>query len=323
VELTPVTGTPQLLAGYRGKRVAVTGASGFLGSKLVHLLLAHRARVHAISLDAPSASQSGWEGAVEVVDADLSRAAEIRSLLADLAPHVVFHLGAYGVQARDRDTDRAVAVNVRGSLAVVEGAARAGSDLVVQVGTSHEYGSSDRPLDEDSPLEPRGIYGATKAAGMIVGRGRARELGQRWAGLRPFTCYGPGEDRRKFIPDIVGRALVGEPVPTTEGRQVRDFVYAEDLAEGIALAGVVPLPQGQILNLGSGKGTSLREVIGMLSAMLPGADFRIGALPRRDDDVRCQIADTRRQRELLATWRPRTELSRGLRRVIDWLKTAG
>ncbi len=310
----------ELLKQYRGKTVAVTGASGLIGPFLVRLLLSSGAAVCVIGRRGASARWEDHDEAIDVIEADLRHPEEVRTALAGAQPDAVLHLGAYGVQVEDREPHTAVAVNVQGSLAVVEGAAQARADLVVHVGTSHEYGSSKRPLVEEAPLNPRGIYGATKAAGMIVSRTHALELGQQWVGVRPFTCFGPGENRTKFIPQILGRALAGEPAPTTDGQQIRDFVYVEDVAEAIALAAVASLPQGQILNLGSGEATRLRDVIELVADIVPQADFRIGALPRRTDDVRCQVADTTRQRELLPAWRPRTELAQGLRHVIDWLQ---
>lgn len=300
-----------------GKTVAVTGASGFIGSHLVRELLGCGASVVALYPEDQAPRLEDMKGPLEKRYFDLADPQQATSAIAGVRPEVVFHLAAYGVQARDRELERAIAVNVAGAAAVVSGAHAARSRRVIQIGTSHEYGGADGSISEEAPLEPTGIYGATKAAGMVVGRARARELGVPWTGLRPFVTYGPAEDEEKLVPYVITRALRGEPVTTTAGEQIRDLTYVEDLVHAMALAACADLPPGEVLNLGSGEPRRLLDVLRLLAQILPTADIRPGQRPPRPDDVSRQVADVSKQRRLLP-WRPEVTLERGLRRTVEF-----
>ncbi len=296
-----------------GRRVLVTGASGFLGTHLVRALAGAGAQVVALS-------RRGGPSEAMAARADITSAAEVRAALKSASPEIVFHLAAYGVQPDQRDAEEATAVNVNGAVAVVDAAAESGARLFVQVGTSHEYGGSDQPLREDAPLNPVGIYGASKAAGTAASRARARRRGLRWLGLRPFVFYGPGEGAQKLVPYVITRGLCGEPVETSAGEQVRDFTYVEDMAAGIAAAALADLPDGEVLNLGSGEGLAITDVLAKLAVLIPGLDLRLGARLPRPDDVARQVADTRKQRRLLPHWRPKVFIDDGLKRTVAWYR---
>jgi nucleoside-diphosphate-sugar epimerase len=317
----PVNGydlsAPLILTRLRGLRVAVTGGSGFVGSHLVRTLVQFGAQVTALYPE-PTAPRLQDLESIERVVFDLQNPDSVVTSLSEARPEIVFHLAAYGVQRRDRDLTKAVLTNVSGAAAVVEGAAQAGTRIVVHIGTSAEYGGLAEPIPEDAEIRPAGIYAATKAAGTIVARARARELGVRWLGLRPFVTFGPGEDRDKLVPYVITRALGGEPVITTGGTQIRDFVYVEDLVLGVAMAPFCDLADGEILNLGTGVGTSVGEIIDLIARTIGRADLRIGARNLSVDDVPRQVADVTKQRRLLPAWRPTTSLDEGIRRTIAW-----
>jgi len=232
-------------------------------------------------------------------------------------PDFVFHLAAYGVQARDRDPRLALDINVGGSVSVLEACASAHVSAVLQVGTSHEYGGSPSPIPESHPLQPAGIYGATKAAAMIVGRTLATSLGVRWVGLRPFVTFGPGEDRAKLVPYVITTALAGKPIKTSVTTQVRDLIYVADLVEGMALAANSNVPAGTVLNLATGHGRSLREFLTEIASYIPGATLDQELSPPRGDDVENQVADTRNAARWIPEWKPRSDLTGPIAATVD------
>lgn len=289
---------------YADKRVAVTGAGGFVGSHLAQLLIEAGADVVALDVRPPDDRLEEYHGEFDYVHCDLLDPQGTKNSIREASPDVLFHLAAYAVQPRERDAQLAISINIAGSAAVVEGAAEAGTQIVVQVGTSHEYGGAPEPIRETHPLNPTGIYGASKAAGMIVGRTRAYELGVRWIGLRPFVTFGPREDEDKLVPYIITRAMRGEPVVTTDGSQVRDILYVSDLVHVIALLARTEMSSGEIVNIGTGVGTSLRTLMDSIRQIIPGGDYCFGERNARPDDIPVQIADVSKLGGLLAQWKP-------------------
>lgn len=308
------------LTRYYGKKVSITGACGFVGSHLARRLVQLGACLTILDLKQPSPDLEKFIGIHRFIDFDLTQYDSAVERIVASAPDMVIHVAAYGVHSRDRDLELALAVNVAGSIAVVDGAAKARAERIIQIGTSHEYGSSKDPIAEDYCPNPQGTYGATKAAGMIMGRSRAQELGTRWLGLRPFTVYGPGDQEDKLIPYMISNATSGRPVVTTRGDQIRDFIYIDDLVEGIALAAVCDLQSGDFLNLGSGQAVRLGTLFELIQRYFPEADLQIGGRPKRHDDIGIQVACTTKMKLALNNWTPSYSLNDGLQKTIEMFR---
>ncbi len=305
-----------------GSRVLVTGGAGFVGAHLTRILLACGAQVTVADVAEDPWRLSDLRGQFHYEQVDLAERQAATRCLTAVEPRYVFHLAAYGVQPSQRDWWEALRCNVAGALAVVEASVEAGVERMVQVGTAHEYGGGEEPLAEDRALNPVGVYGATKAAAMVVGRARARELGLAWTGVRPFVAFGPQEAEGKLVPYVFLRALKGLPIETTSGEQVRDFIYVKDLVAGMVHAAVAPDTIDQIVNLAAGNVMPLAELIRRAAALVPGADLRLGARPHRSDHIPRQEADLSKVARLLPEWRPRYDLETALRETLSWYESA-
>jgi UDP-glucose 4-epimerase len=139
--------------------------------------------------------------------------------------------------------------------------------------------------------------------------------------VRPFNAYGPGQSPDRIIPEVVVRALRGDPLPLTRGRQTREFNLVTDLVEGFLLLGVVEGIEGQLLNLGCGEETSIADLVTTILGLLGDPiEPEFGALPDRPIEIWRMCSDATRAQELLG-WRPGTSLADGLARTIDWYRT--
>lgn len=283
-------------------RLAVTGATGFLGRHLVAAALGRGHQVRALvrpGREAPAGA--------EPVAGDLADAAALDRLVA--GADAVLHLAALGVQRRDRDWARLVEVNVARPLAVAEAAARAGVGVLVAVGTVLEYRGHGRlpgapaPLPalclEDSPCDPADPYGATKAAGGLVLRARAAALGLPCWWLRLASLYGPGDDAEKLLPGAAAAAREGRPFEMSGGAQVREWLHVADAAEALLAAAAAPPAAGvEVVNVGTGEGVALLEVVRRAFA-LAGADpalVRAGARPYGPGEVHRLVMSVERAR---------------------------
>jgi len=299
-------------------RLAITGTTGFLGR---HLIAAALERGHSVRA-LVRAGRPAPDGA-EPVLGELSDRAALHRLVA--GAEVVVHLAALGVQSRDRDWERMVSVNVRQPLALAEEASRAGAGLLVAAGTVLEYRGHGRLPDAPAPLpalcgeesstEAPEPYGATKAAGGLVLRARTRELGLPCWYLRLATMYGPGDDTQKLLPAALEAARERRQFDTTGGEQVREWLHVDDAVEALLGAAAAPPRAGcETVNVGTGEGVALREVVGR-AFELCGCDaglVRLGARPYRRGEVHRLVMSSERARALLPAWRPRVELDDGL-----------
>jgi nucleoside-diphosphate-sugar epimerase len=302
-------------------RIALTGASGFLGRNFAAAALAAGHRVRG--LVRPGARELPG---VERVEGDLGDGTARRRLVE--GQDVLVHLAATGVQRRDRDWERMALVNVVQPLALLEAAAEARVARAVLAGTCLEYPGHGRlpgalaagteVCRESSRAEPTDAYGATKAAGGLLQRTRARDLGLAAWYLRFASLYGPGDDPDKLVPAATRAALARAPFEMTGGEQVREWLHVEDaVAALLAAAGRDPPDLPSIVNVGTGEGVRLRDVVTAVFR-LAAADpalVRLGARPYRGEAHRL-VMDVSASAAALGGWRPRSDLRRALEALV-------
>jgi UDP-glucose 4-epimerase len=192
------------------------------------------------------------------------------------------------------DPDYAFTTNVVGTYQVLQAARAAGVARLVFTSSREVYGEVDQlPVAEDRPLNPKNGYGVSKAAGDLYCR--AAE-GLAVSVLRLANVYGPG-DHGRVIPLWLERARRGDDLELYGGEQVIDFVPVSLVVEALRRAAGTDL-QGQAVNVGSGAGTSLRDLAARVQA-LPGARAAVRLLPARSMEVTRFVADLRRMRAVL------------------------
>ena len=215
---------------FAGRRVLVTGAAGFVGRKLVSLLATAGAELSI--LDAPAADLSGiLDLSSQVWPADICDPEAVRLCVQSGQPEYVFHLAAVGVTDPFLSLERALAVNLHGSLNLFQacfgGAPAAAPVKLVHTGTPYEYGAGR--LAEPAPINP---YAASKAAAFAVARMLQRTQNWPIVTVRPFQIYGPGQSEQALIPSAIHAALAGRPFRMTGGEQKRDLIFLDDVVRG-------------------------------------------------------------------------------------------
>ena len=193
-----------------------------------------------------------------------------------------------------------------------------GLRYIVAPGSAQEYGSRNGTLAEDDPPElPLTPYGCAKrAAGQLAASWSLRTgIGLLW--LRPFIVYGPGQAGNMLIPYSVRQAATRERARVSDGLQVRDLVYVDDVIEAIA-AGLNRMPEGaRVVNLGGNDPVRVRDVLQAIADYFRAGDlFEFGAIPRRAGEPEIQAADVRRAAEVLE-WKPTVGWRDGVRRVCE------
>lgn len=291
------------------RRVLVTGANGFIGRHALRPLLERGFAVHAVTRGKPPPDEGDVHWHVHDLLADPV------SIVHEVRPSHLLHLAwctEPGAFWNARENVHWVAASVR----LAEAFDAAGGQRAVMAGTCAEYDwagtAAVGQLAEDAPLRPGTRYGACKDATRRV----VEQIVPALAWGRVFFLYGPGEDQRRLVAAVARGLLAGERVPTTAGTQRRDFLHVTDA--GAAFAALTDSEVTGAVNIASGEGTAVRDVVAMLADAAGRPDLLdVGALPLRPGEPDSLVADVRRLRDEVG-FRQRWALRDGLADTLGW-----
>ena len=307
-----------------GSRVLVTGASGFIGSHLTRRLVDAGAVVHALTSVVSAVYPTrivDLRDRITLHEASLTDRGALESLAATAKPDYVFHLGAYTHVGKSwQRVDECVQVNIQGTINLLMALAPYPYRRFINTGTSEIYGDIAVPFREDAQPHPISPYSVSKYAAEEYCRLFSEAHGWPIVRVRPFNAYGPAQSPDRVIPEIITRAMRGDRLRMTQGRQTREFNYVEDLADGFLLAAVADGIDGQLLNLGCGEDISIRDLATMILDLLGNpvtAEF--GAIPERPTEIFEMRCDATRAKELLG-YQANTTMRDGLAKTIEWYR---
>jgi nucleoside-diphosphate-sugar epimerase len=291
-------------------RILVTGANGFIGRHVLPLLCAAGFDVHAVCT-----RESTFPPEVSPHVADLLSCEQQRAVLREVRPSHLLHL-AWHVPPGEFWTAMENVAWLRASLRLLENFGAAGGKRWVAAGTCAEYDWSTQGYwKETDPLGPSTLYGACKSSTQLtaIQMGRALHVDVAWG--RIFSPYGPGEPEGRLIPSVIC-ALMGERLARcTEGLQVRDFMFVEDVARAFEL--LVSGTFTGLVNIASGMTASVREVVTEIGRQMGRPELiAFGAIPTRTFEPPRLTANVERLRSL--GFQPKYTIEQGLARTIEW-----
>ncbi|WP_380167474.1 UDP-glucose 4-epimerase GalE [Jannaschia sp. R86511] len=305
--------------------VAVTGAAGYIGSHVAHLLA--ETGVHVLAVDDMSSGVGSRIDAFPLVELDLARDEAPGVLRAAFAQHqvqAVVHLAARkAVGESVEQPTRYYHQNVAGLANLLTAMQSSGVDRLVFSSSAAAYGMPDVDVvDEAMACAPINPYGETKLVGEWLVRAAARATGLRAVSLRYFNVAGTGRPEladtsvANLVPILLARvaeglpaAVFGDDYPTPDGTCVRDYVHVADLADAhVAALGYLEQDDRpyDVLNVGTGHGASVLDVVASLSRAL-GHPVPTVVEPRRAGDPPRLVASVERISEVLG-WRAARDL---------------
>ena len=315
---------------WRGVRVLVTGADGFIGSHLTEALVRSGAEVRAFCLY-NSLGTLGW---LDETDREVRSALDVRC--GDIRDRrfveascenieVVLHLAAliaipYSYVAPESFLE----TNALGTLNVLEAVRRAGCRRLVHASTSEVYGTpSVLPITEEHALKGQSPYSASKIAADKMCEAYHCSFETPVVVLRPFNTYGPRQSMRAVIPTIIGQLLQGVTrVRLGNTAPRRDLTFVSDTVAGFMAAGLASGIDGQTIQLGTGRAVSVQELFDLARAAC-GVEAQVAedARRRRPDasEVMVLQSDPSRARGTLG-WSAQVGLEEGLRRTVEWMR---
>lgn len=308
-------------AEFHDSRVFITGATGFIGANLAAELIMRGAQVHAlVRPDANPWRLRAVRHQITLHDGDLRDHSRLHDLVTAIQPEYIFHMVRSLTSSTAEERSTTLHTNVIGLFNLLEACEHLDYLGFVCGASSLEYGFRPRPHRETDLLDPAIFYGATKAAGTILCRQYARAKKRPISILRFFSVFGPWESPKRLIPTAIAAALLGHDLPLTQGDFRRDFIFIEDVVQACLMASQTDLPPGEIINIGTGKQTSNRQIVALIE-QLCGQKLRVfkGEFAPRETDTGHWVADNRKAKRLLG-WHPQHTLETGLEKTIDWVK---
>lgn len=317
---------------YRGKKVAITGGLGFLGSNLCIELVRLGANVTVIDAMLPLYGGNLFniepvKDSVIVNFADIRDEGAMRVLVKD--QDVIFHIANQTSHVDSMlDPLMDVDINCRGNLVFLEACRRENPEVkIVYAGSRAQYGAPKTiPVSESHPMIPVDIYGANKIAGEHYHFIYHKAYGMHVTVLRLTNTYGPRHQMKHakygIFNWIIRLAIDDETISIYgNGEQLRDFNYVDDVVRAFLLVGSSRNTDGEVYNLGSGSPISFKEMVERVVKW--AGSGRIAYVPwpeeRKQIEVGDYVADYRKIESTLG-WKPQVEIDEGIRRTIAFYK---
>ena len=314
----------------RGKKILVTGAGGFIGSHLVEALLERGAFVRAfvryngrndwgMLSDLPIESQQR----IEVVSGDIRDPFFVRTAVQGC--DVVFHLAALiGIPYSYVAPSDYVAVNIQGTVNILQACRDERTPRVVHTSTSETYGTAIYiPIDEKHPLQGQSPYSASKigADKMIESYYNSYDLPV--IIIRPFNTYGPRQSNRAFIPTVITQALTRNKIVMGSLEPIRDMTFVKDTVEGFITVGMCDQAFGHTINLGVGSGQTIGAMVKTILKVVGKTDIPIIEDKQRIRPTKSevmQLISNNNKARILCGWQPRFSFEDGLRHTVEWVR---
>jgi CDP-glucose 4,6-dehydratase len=316
---------------WRGHRVLVTGATGFLGSWVVQDLLSQRGQVIALILDDNPQSElirSGTIRHVEVVSGSLEDYDCLDRAIVNFEPDTIIHLAAQAiVSVAERSPRQTFETNIRGTWNLLD-SCRLHPDLVQRIvvaSSDKAYGEQDHlPYTEDMPLRGRYPYEVSKSCTDLIAQSFFWTYGLPLAISRCGNIFGGGDlNWNRIVPGTIRSALRGEsPIIRSDGRFIRDYIYVKDVSQALLMLGekaACPEVRGQTFNFSPESKVTVLEIVETILRLAHREDLRPMILDKAEREIRNQYLSSERAHRVL-NWKPRFSLEQGLEETLGWYR---
>jgi UDP-glucose 4-epimerase len=326
------TDSPDRAFPYTGMRCLITGGLGFIGSTLAIALVEAGAKVTVV--DNMLKNHGGNLFNIEPVrDRITINFGDIlsESAMAHLVQgqDLIFHLAgqvSHVLSMSNPFPD--IDINIKGTAVLMEAIKHHNRGaVVVYTGTRGQYGSSVKlPVDEDAPMNPKGIYELTNLTAEKIIEVYSQNFGIRSVRLRLTNIYGPRAQMQHshfgVVNWFVRQILDGKPISVFgDGSILRDFVYVDDAVRSCMLAAIIPGAYGQVFNVGSDRPMSFLELTRTMIRVAGEGSFEFAefSAERKAQEPGDFYSDISRARRILG-WEPKTSIEDGLSRTFDYYR---
>lgn len=305
------------------EKYLITGATGFVGANIVRRLLKEKKEVHILARNKNlNWRLSDLSNALKIHNMDILDSS-LPNLFKKINPTYIFHLAAYGSLPHESDTSKLIDINLRGTINVINSAKKCDFKLLINTGSSSEYGVKFTKMTESDLPFPVNDYGVVKTASSLYVHKEAVRNNLPMITFRLFSAYGPYEHKPRFIPTVIRKAIKGESINVGNKKNVRDFIYIEDMVDAYLNSCRVKIKPGEIYNIGTGTEATLERVVNLIVKLAHSkSEIHWGVISAQERQVeqgKWQANITKTSRDL--GWKATYNLKGGLEKTIKWFRS--
>jgi len=299
------------------KKILITGGTGFIGYHLAKKCLKLNWSVTSLSTKNPTKIRKLKK--IKYLISDISKKSDLKKII-NINYDYVVNLAGYVDHSRKKKT---LYSHYNGCRNISEIFLRKKIKKFIQIGSSIEYGRNLSPQKENlNNTKTFSIYGKAKLMSTNYLLSLYKKYSFPVSVLRLYLVYGPYQDRNRVIPIVIDNALKSKEFDCSLGTQFRDFVYIDDVVNGIIKSLKTKKSNGQIINLGSGKPIMIKDVILKICKIIGSGKPQFGRIKFRKDEIKNLYPSIVKAKKIL-NWRPKVKINFGLKKTINFYKKNG
>ena len=299
------------------KKILITGGTGFIGYHLAKKCLKLNWSVTSLSTKNPTKIRKLKK--IKYLISDISKKSDLKKII-NINYDYVVNLAGYVDHSRKKKT---LYSHYNGCRNISEIFLRKKIKKFIQIGSSIEYGRNLSPQKENlNNTKTFSIYGRAKLMSTNYLLSLYKKYSFPVSVLRLYLVYGPYQDRNRVIPIVIDNALKSKEFDCSLGTQFRDFVYIDDVVNGIIKSLKTKKNNGQIINLGSGKPIMIKDVILKICKIIGSGKPQFGRIKFRKDEIKNLYPSIVKAKKIL-NWRPKVKINFGLKKTINFYKKNG
>lgn len=296
------------------QKILITGGTGFIGYHLAKKCLRLNWKVDSISTKLPSVKRKLKK--VKYIKLDVSK----KNLFKKLSNNYDYVVNLAGYVDHSK-SNRIIKTHFNGCKNLANFFINTDIKRFIQIGSSIEYGKEKSPQKENKWKFKKiySVYGKAKLSSTKYLLDLKKKHDFPSVILRLYLVYGPNQDSNRIIPITISNSIKNNKFDCSEGYQLRDFLYIDDLIDAIIKSLKEKKTVGEIINIGSGKPISIKKLILNICKLAKGGHPQFGKISLRKDEINKLYPNITKSKNLL-NWKPKTSLRKGLKKTIRYFK---